>query len=268
MAITQVISTIHEAGHRGVDSRDDFVTKQEAFQDALVDTFVTEINAFRTQANALETNVNAKEASAVIARDEAVQARNEAVGAAATLPDGIINDGTVSTTDTWSSDKISKLATYYIGDVIETARTLESPAWLPCNSGVYLQASYPELFSLLGTVINTKTKLDNPTTLPTDAGYGVAFSPDGVYMSVAHYTSPYVTIYKRSGDTFSKLDNPTTLPTGNGLGVAFSPDGVYMSVAHETSPYVTMYKLKTYDQSTQFALEASNTPNLSYIKAT
>ena len=107
MAITQVISTIPQAGHRGVDARDTFVTKQEEFQDALTDTFVTEINAFRTQANTLETNVNTKEASASIARDEAVAARNEAVGAVATLPDGIINDGTISATDTWSSSKIN-----------------------------------------------------------------------------------------------------------------------------------------------------------------
>ena len=64
MAITQTITTIPKAGHRGVDARETFVTKQEAFQDALVDTFVTEINTFRTQANTLETNVNAKEASA------------------------------------------------------------------------------------------------------------------------------------------------------------------------------------------------------------
>ena len=65
MAITQVISAIPDAGHRGVDARDTFVTKQEAFQDALTDTFVTEINAFRTQANTLETNVNTKEATVV-----------------------------------------------------------------------------------------------------------------------------------------------------------------------------------------------------------
>ena len=42
------------------------------------------------------------------------------------------------------------------------------------------------------------TKLADPSTLPTSTSYGVAFSPDGVYLSVAHSTSPYVTIYKRA----------------------------------------------------------------------
>jgi len=65
MAITQTITTIPDSGHRGIDARDTFVEKQEAFQDALTDTFVTEINTFKTQANDLETNVNAKEATVV-----------------------------------------------------------------------------------------------------------------------------------------------------------------------------------------------------------
>ena len=61
-------------------------------------------------------------------------------------------------------------------------------------------------------------------------------------MSVAHNISPFITIYKRSGDTFTKLANPSQLPTGPGRGTAFSPDGIYLSVAHDTSPFITIYK--------------------------
>ena len=64
----------------------------------------------------------------------------------------------------------------------------------------------------------------------------------GVYLAVAHATTPFITIYKRSGDTFTKLDNPATLPTGQGWGCAFSTDGVYLAVAHATTPWVTIYK--------------------------
>ena len=78
MAITQVISTIPEAGHRGVDARDAFVTKQEAFQDALTDTFVGQINTFTTQANTLETNVNTKEAT-VVAKEALVSPHYTAI---------------------------------------------------------------------------------------------------------------------------------------------------------------------------------------------
>jgi len=78
MAITQTITTIPDAGHRGVDSRDIFVSKQEAFQDALTDTTVTQLNTFATQANALEDNVNALEESAVNAKTLAESARDSA----------------------------------------------------------------------------------------------------------------------------------------------------------------------------------------------
>jgi hypothetical protein len=61
-------------------------------------------------------------------------------------------------------------------------------------------------------------------------------------MAVGHDTSPYITVYKRDGDTFTKLPNPASLPTGNGQSVAFSSDATYMAVAHGTSPYVTVYK--------------------------
>src|SRR5690606_11596606 len=62
------------------------------------------------------------------------------------------------------------------------------------------------------------------------------------YLAVAHWNSPYITIYKRSGDTFAKLANPATLPSSNGYGCAFDPTGTYLAVAHDASPYITIYK--------------------------
>ena len=88
---------------------------------------------------------------------------------------------------------------------------------------------------------DTFIKLPNPD-LPVALTNGAAFSPDGVYLAVAVNASPYVTIYKRSGDAFVKLSNPGTLPTGAARAVAFSSDGTYLSVAHFTSPFVTIYK--------------------------
>ena len=82
MAITQNITAIPKAGKRGIDTRDAFVIKQEAFQDALTDTFVTEINAFRTQANTLEANVNNKESSATQSATTATTKASEASSSA------------------------------------------------------------------------------------------------------------------------------------------------------------------------------------------
>ena len=88
------------------------------------------------------------------------------------------------------------------------------------------------------------TKLSDPSILPTGSGYGCAFDPTGTYLAVAHGgESPYITIYKRSGNTFTKLSNPSILPTGDGNEVAFDSTGTYLAVAHGGgSPYITIYK--------------------------
>ncbi|MDP2696132.1 MAG: hypothetical protein Q8O87_02665, partial [bacterium] len=84
--------------------------------------------------------------------------------------------------------------------------------------------------------------LANPTDLPASHGQGASFSPDGTYLAIAHSATPFVTIYKRSGDTFTKLANPTDLPASHGQGASFSPDGTYLAIAHFTTPFVTIYK--------------------------
>lgn len=85
-------------------------------------------------------------------------------------------------------------------------------------------------------------KVANPSTLPGGGSYDVAYSSDGVYMASADLSSPYITVYKRSGDTFTKLDNPDVLPTGQASSVAFSPDAAYLAVTYYNAPYVLIYK--------------------------
>jgi WD40 repeat protein len=77
---------------------------------------------------------------------------------------------------------------------------------------------------------------------PTGNGRGTSFSPDGTYLAIAHLVSPFITILKRDGDTFTKLANPATLPAGDAQGTAFSNDGTYLAVAHSGSPFITIYK--------------------------
>jgi hypothetical protein len=61
-------------------------------------------------------------------------------------------------------------------------------------------------------------------------------------LAVSHFSSPFITVYERDGDTFTKLSNPDVLPPGIGEGLAFSTDGTYLAVAHRTSPFITIYK--------------------------
>lgn len=117
--ITQIISTVTtlpSPPNPNVPSTfDDLAYPYTVAQNAFgldVNDMATELNTFATQTNAVRDEVNTARDDAVTAKEAAELARDEAVGAVATLPDGIINDGTVSTTDTWSSNKIdnTKLA--------------------------------------------------------------------------------------------------------------------------------------------------------------
>lgn len=82
MAVNQVISPIPQAGKRGVDARDAFVTKQEAFQDALTSTAVAQLNTAFSQINTTEANINTKEASATASAEIATEEANKATQSA------------------------------------------------------------------------------------------------------------------------------------------------------------------------------------------
>ncbi len=91
----------------------------------------------------------------------------------------------------------------------------------------------------------TYTKLNTPSSaqLPPDNANCCAFSSDGNYLAVGHWNTPYMAIYKRSGDTFTKLSNPSTLPAGDIESVAFSPDATYLAtVTGDATPYLSIYK--------------------------
>jgi hypothetical protein len=93
-----------------------------------------------------------------------------------------------------------------------------------------------------GGFADVPSRLPYPATVPGGNGNGAAFSPDGVYMSIASTTTPFINIYKRSGDNFTKLADPATLPGSAARSVSFSPDNVYMSVTTDSTPFVTIYK--------------------------
>ena len=116
---------------------------------------------------------------------------------------------------------------------------------------VIIDVSIIETLDFSGTPVNiihklfpwsTPTKLANPGTLPTGNGNGCSWSPNGEFLAITHFTTPYILIYQRSGTTFTKLANPATLPTGNGRDCSWSPNGEFLAVAHDTTPFITIYQ--------------------------
>lgn len=100
-----------------------------------------------------------------------------------------------------------------------------------------------------------------PDIIPTGSGTNCSFSQDGTYLSVAHSTSPFLSVYFRSGTTYTKLANPTTLPTGNGAQSSWSSDNQYVAITHATSPFVSIYQ-KTGTGSSATLTKLSNPATL------
>jgi photosystem II stability/assembly factor-like uncharacterized protein len=86
------------------------------------------------------------------------------------------------------------------------------------------------------------TKLPQPSTIPTNQVNDIVFTKDDVYMAVSHANSPFLTIYKRDGDTFTKLPNPSIFPPDTGRGVSFTSDGIYLAVTSTGTPSLLIYK--------------------------
>lgn len=73
---------------------------------------------------------------------------------------------------------------------------------------------------------STITKLTDPATIPTGIAYGCAWNPAGTVLAVRHATSPFLSVYTRSGDTLTKVANPATLPVAPLIGSQITAKGV------------------------------------------
>ena len=75
---------------------------------------------------------------------------------------------------------------------------------------------------------------------------GVEFSQtvDGKnLLAAAQYTSPFIRLYDRVGDTYTQLANPDVLPASNGFDVRFNRTSTSLAVAHQSGDLFTVYDL-------------------------
>jgi WD40 repeat protein len=96
-----------------------------------------------------------------------------------------------------------------------------------------------------GFAYQAPSKISDPATLPTSICTGVSWSPNGRYLALSCFSTPYVVIYDWITGVPIKISDPSNLPTGAAIGIGWSPDGRYLAVAHSTSPYITIYDWNT-----------------------
>ena len=110
--ITQTISTIPEAGRRGVDVQTQFVIKQEDFQDHLQGTTVTELNTLKDQLNSRIGEINSTTTTmngyATSASSSATTATTKAGEASTSATAALTSKNQASTFATNSSNSATK----------------------------------------------------------------------------------------------------------------------------------------------------------------
>tara|TARA_B110000977_G_C10805513_1_gene388120 strand:- start:16 stop:591 length:576 start_codon:yes stop_codon:yes gene_type:complete len=106
---------------------------------------------------------------------------------------------------------------------------------------LYGPPPYISLYKRTGTD-GTFVKLAQPSAIPTGAPSGASFTNDGEYLAVSHPAFPYLTLYKRDGDTFNQIHNPAEMPTAGPAGVSLTADGKFMSVIYGGVPFINFYR--------------------------
>jgi len=151
-----------------------------------------------------------------------------------------------------------------MGDVVMSASPTQytAPDFLPLSGETHSRSEYPALAELFPSApFDAPIRLADPAS--PGAGATPAISPDGNYLAVGITASPFLAIYKRSGEAFVRLPNPTTLPPSRVLGLSWSPDSTYLSAQHNSSPFVSFYK-RTGDTLAKLANPATLPASMDY----
>jgi len=215
--VTQVITDLPTNPQRATDPTN-FIVNADAWIASLT-LWTTEVNLLGLELDTFFTTAEAASTSA----DAAVAAANfegnwtDQTGAA-TIPFAVSHNGAdwlllnnladVTTSEPGvSADWVEVGASSQtLGDVVISGdnTAYASPTWLKADGSSYDGVAFADLFALLGAVLG---QLPNPATLPTGQTEDVAWSSDGTYLAISHQVTPFITIYKRSGDVFTKLTN-------------------------------------------------------------
>lgn len=104
-----------------------------------------------------------------------------------------------------------------IGDILYTSRN-PGAGYLPCNGGIYAQASYPVLFAQLGLIGGDRATsfVAKSATVPFEH---IAFGDNGIVLAISNTAGSIGNVYRSTdyGATFALLVSALTTVTTNAL---------------------------------------------------
>lgn len=164
-----------------------------------------------------------------------------------------------------SGNTYTNLIPEWSGNFVPSPGANPQPAFSPSGNHVCLVSS-TSLYILKKTT-NSYSTLTNFTTTANGANVSTirtsTYTPDGKFLVVGGDGTPFLAVYRVSGDTYTRDDGVVDVLPGNLLSgtnimdIRFTPDGKTMICAHGTSglvaPWFTLYK---YDGSKFYRLLA------------
>lgn len=125
-----------------------------------------------------------------------------------------------------SGQPVVAVQAFIPGDVLYSNRALATPDWLPCDGSIYLQASYPALFSALGLLPNNLGNWSQ-ATLPALTNWCSVAYGNGVFVAISGTAGTNTSIAATSTDgiTWTQRVLPastcwSSITFGNGVFVA------------------------------------------------
>ena len=93
---------------------------------------------------------------------------------------------------------------------------------------------------ILVKLTDTFTKLANPAALPASAGCGATFDPTSTYLAIAHFSSPFVTIYKMDQKAYLGGNHILNITGASGVtGAGYAQEA---GIAAETKQVVRIWR--------------------------
>jgi len=252
MAVSQTITSLPTPPKRGVDAREEFVSKGEQFFDALHDVTVTELNTAFTQLNALETNVNNKETIATTKASEAAASATLATTngqAQVTLATAQV---TIATTKASEASTSATNASQALTDALAAKTAAEAAANLAASALDYFDDRYlgskatpPTLDNdgnalIVGALYWDTSVPDHNLrvwngTLWQDYGVGVIAGVSSVNARAGDVTLNKADVGLANVENTSDLAKPISTATTNAL--TFKVDTADVLTKTNTTPY-------------------------------
>lgn len=131
-------------------------------------------------------------------------------------------------------------------------------------TGTYLAAGFentPPYLYLYKISDGKVMKVAEPAVPLPGTVRSLSFDSSGKLLAVGHEGSPYLTVYKVSGEFLERFDNPQPIPSSSVYGVVFDPSSSHLFLA-ENAGSITDYQVTEWGDHTIYGINDNSVETL------